>query len=144
MESFSQQSQPVNQQQQQEPRPALQRFPSQYSTTSTNTVGRSTSASNFLPGPQTTFQTFDDFEFYRAGTTSYRVSVNTIEQIPYVAISHWWFNQAQATWFPSRKQIFLPKAAWLNLISQADRPSQVIRTFGDGETSPGNLCNRNF
>ena len=76
--------------------------------------------------PPVNFQTHDDIEFYRVGTSSYRATVNTIERAPYVSISHWWFNRAQATWFPSRKQIFLPKQAWRGLVEQRDRISQVI------------------
>lgn len=84
------------------------------------------------PGaPPTEWQTFEDIEFYRAGTTSYRVSVATIERAPYVSISHWWFNHAQAAWFPSRKQIFLPKSAWFGLLEQADQVSQVIQPIAE-------------
>ena len=87
--------------------------------------GRSTGP--LAPAPPTDFQTIDDFEFYRVGTTSYRLSVSTIERNPYVSVSHWWFNTAQAAWFPSRKQIFLPKAARFGLLEQADRASRVIQ-----------------
>ena len=83
------------------------------------------------PGPPTDFQTVDDFEFYRVGTTSYRISVSTIEHKPYISISHWWFNTAQAAWFPSRKQIFLPKSAWFGLLEQADRASEAIQPLHD-------------
>ena len=79
------------------------------------------------PAPPTDFQSIDDFEFYRVGTTLYRLSVKTIERNPYVSVSQWWFNTSQAAWFPSRKQIFIPKAAWFGLLEQADRASQVIQ-----------------
>lgn len=52
--------------------------------------------------------------------------MNTIEKIPYVSICHWWFNRAAATWFPSRKQIFLPKSAWFGLLDQSERVSSVV------------------
>ena len=55
---------------------------------------RSTEPQGTAPGPH--FQTIDDFEFYRLGTTSYRLSGKTIECNPYVSVAHWWFNPAQA------------------------------------------------
>lgn len=91
--------------------------------------------SSLRPGaPPTEWQTYEDVEFYRVGTSSYRVSVATIERAPYVSISHWWFNHAQAAWFPSRKQIFLPKSAWFGLLEQADQVSQVIQPLAEPPT----------
>ena len=142
MEHFNHQLQPHQDFRQGAP-PATH-FQNQYSTTANSNI-RLPPISNSLPGPQTAFQTFDDFEFYRLGTTSYRLSVSTIEGTPYVAISHWWFNQAQASWFPSRKQIFLPKAAWFNLLSHSDRPSTVIRTFPEPiDCASGSFCDHCF
>ena len=86
----------------------------------------SSARNSSLPPPPVNFQTHDDFEFFRVGNSSYRATVNTIELNPHVSISHWWFNQAQASWYPSRKQIFLPKQAWLGLFEQGDRITQAI------------------
>ena len=91
-----------------------------------STFGNST-ANNFpLPPPQTDFDIVEDLEFYRAGWTSYRLTVNTIERNPYVAISHWFVNRQQAACIPTRKQIFLPKAAWYGVLEQADRISRRV------------------
>ena len=90
--------------------------------------GRSTGP--LPPAPATDFQTIDDFEFYRVGTSSSRLSVNTIERNPYISVSHWWLNTAQAAWFPSRKQIFLPKTArfgfWNRLIARIKLFNQFL------------------
>ena len=94
----------------------------------------SPSAQNFpLPTPLVDFVTVEDLEFYRAGSTSYRFPVKTIEGNAYVAISHWFFNRQQAAWFPTKKQIFLPKAAWFGLIENADRISDCVDTIPDRE-----------
>ena len=93
------------------------------------------SPKSLLPQPRTEFITHEDLEFFRLGSTSYRVAVNTIEGHPYVAISHWWFNRAQATWFPSKKQIFLPKDAWFGLIEQSENISKTILPIEDPEAS---------
>ena len=50
-----------------------------------------------------------------------------------MAISHWFFNPHQAAWFPTKKQIFLPKAAWFGLIENADRISDRVDTIPDRE-----------
>ena len=102
-----------------------------------STCGNSLSKNYPLPPPHTDFVTVEDLEFYRAGWTSYRLTVNTIERNPYVAISHWFFNRQQATWFPTRKQIFLPKAAWFRLLDQADRISKSVDTIPDFEEQEG-------
>ena len=73
--------------------------------------GRSTRPN--APAPPILFQKIEDFEFYHVGTTSYSLSVNTIERNPYVFVSDCWLSTAQAAWFPSMKQIFLQKAACL-------------------------------
>ena len=91
----------------------------------------SSSISNYsrgpqAPPPQTEFLSHEDFEFYRLSNTSYRLSVLTIESQPYVGISHWWFNRTAAQWFPSRKQIFLPKSAWFGLLEQAERATSAL------------------
>ena len=98
-----------------------------------STSGNSTAKNYPLPPPHTEFVTVEDLEFYRAGWTSYRMTVNTIERNPYVAISHWFFNRQQASWFPTRKQIFLPNAAWFGLLEQADRISRSVDTIPDLE-----------
>ena len=116
----------------------MDNFPSRSYQPRQSQYGAQARSTGPLPAaPPTDFQTIDDFEFYRVGTTSYRLSVNTIERNPYVSVSHWWFNTAQAAWFPSRKQIFLPKAAWFGLLEQADRASQVIQPIP--EPSPPGL-----
>ena len=52
-----------------------------------------------------------------------------------MAISDLWFNRAQATWFPSKKQIFLPKDAWFCLIEQSENISKTILPIKDPEAS---------
>ena len=102
-----------------------------------STCGNSTAKNYPLPPPQTDFVTVEDLEFYRSGWTSYRLTVNTIERNPYVAISHWFFNRQQAAWFPTRKQIFLPKTAWFGLLEQADRISRSVDSIPDFEEQQG-------
>ena len=86
--------------------------------------------------PPTQWVTHEDREIIRVGGSQYRVSVNSIEHIPYVCLSHWWFNKSQATWFPSRKQIFLPKSAWLALVEHSAAITQIISPLNEPE-DPG-------
>ena len=118
---------------------SFQKFSQNPQQTSKNlsTSGNSTAKNYPLPAPHTDFVTVKDLEFYRAGWTSYRLTVNTIERNPYVAISHWFFNRQQAAWFPTRKQIFLPKAAWFGLLEQADRISSSVEAIPDFEEQEG-------
>ena len=82
---------------------------------------------SFLRPPPTQFQTFEEIEFCRPDpSSSFRVTVNSVENEPYVSIAHWWFNRSQGAWYPSRKQVFLPKAAWFGLLEASERISEVI------------------
>ena len=98
-----------------------------------------------LRPPATQFETHEDIEFARIENSSYRISALTIEQEPYVAVAHWWFNKEQATWYPSRKQIYLPKAAWFGLLGAIDRISEVIEPIpGRQAGSQGSPETRSF
>ena len=88
-------------------------------------------------GPPVVFHSHEDFEFYRVDNSSYRATIYEVEKSPYVAISHWWFNRAHAAWYPSRKQIFLPKQAWLSLLEHKDRISQAILPLQEAPPAPG-------
>ena len=87
--------------------------------------------STILSPPQTQFVTHEDLEFYRIGNSSYRAAINTIERSPYVTLSHWFFNPGYAEWFPTRKQVFLPKLAWLALLEKAEQLTSVIEPIQD-------------
>ena len=80
-----------------------------------------------LRPPTVQIQTYEEIEFARPDpASSYRVTVNTMEGDPYVGISNWWFNRSQGTWCPSKKQVFLPKAAWFGLMEASEQISAVI------------------
>ena len=100
-------------------------------TMSSATQAGAASHSTMPRGPPVVFHAHQDFEFFRADNSSYRATIYEVEKTPYVAISHWWFNRAHAAWYPSRKQIFLPKQAWLGLLAQKERISQVILPLED-------------
>ena len=90
---------------------------------------------SYVDPPTADFSTHEDFEFFRSGNTAYRLSVLTINQIAYVGISHWWFNKAAAQWYPSKKQLFIPKCAWYPLLDNAERATAALNELPDDPTS---------
>ena len=93
---------------------------------------------SILRPPVTQFQTFEEIEFCRPDpSSSFRVTVNSVENEPYVSIAHWWFNRSQGAWYPSRKQVFLPKAAWFGLLEASERISEVIEPMQGLDTQQG-------
>ena len=93
---------------------------------------------SILRPPPTQFQTFEEIEFCRPDpASSFRVTVNTVEGEPYACIAHWWFNRSQGAWYQSRKQIFLPKAAWFGPLEASERISEVIEPLQGLDTQQG-------
>ena len=88
---------------------------------------------NYPAPPAAEFKTHEEFEFYRIGNSSYRATVNTIENIPYVCLSNWWFNRATSQWCPSRKQISIPKSAWLALRDIVELITLAIKPFSESD-----------
>ena len=100
---------------------------------------------SILRPPATQFQTFEEIEFCRPDpASSFRVTVNTVEGEPYACIAHWWFNRSQGAWYPSRKQIYLPKAAWFGLLEASARISEVIEPLQGLEGQSGSSRIRLF
>lgn len=73
-------------------------------------------------------------EFYRAGKSSYRWAVTTIEQFPYVSLSQWWFKDSDPVpqWCPSRKQLYVPLQAWKGLQAHLPEIDELIRSLPEG------------
>ena len=84
-----------------------------------------------LPKPPASFRVVKEFEFFQAESNTFRADITVVENTPYVAISSWWFNRQSACWLPTRKQIFLPKAAWFGLVQHAPEISEEIGQIGD-------------
>lgn len=97
----------------------------------------STSAGRtILPTPPATFFVVKEFEIYQEESNTFRADITVVENTPYVALSSWWFNRMSGAWLPTRKQIFLPKAAWFGLVRQVQAISDEISPIPDPRFRP--------
>lgn len=93
---------------------------------------RSNQLTNSLPPPSTEIITHLDLELFRVDQNSYHLTVNTVEGETYIGIATWWWNKAILTWLPTKKQVFLPKAAWFGLLRQEDRIASALAAVDPG------------
>lgn len=64
---------------------------------------------------QTLVKKLKSVEFYRAGDNSFRVEVSHVNGYMQVYLVRYWKPKDKVEWFPTRRQIGIPIAAWKNL-----------------------------
>lgn len=87
-------------------------------------------ASNFVRNSGD-FHKIHEVQFFRLNNSSYRATVVVVEGRPYVQLSLWYFNLAEANWCPTKKQLFLPKVAWGAFIRQVEELSRILEPLND-------------
>ena len=73
-----------------------------------------------LQAPTVDIKVIKEFEFFRAGSNSYKADITRIEDTTYVALSQWFFGKANQKWNPTKKQIFLTSEGWFELLNSVD------------------------
>ena len=82
-----------------------------------------------LQGPSVDIKVIKEFEFFRAGSNSYKADITRIEDTTYVAISQWFFGKANQKWNPTKKQIFLTSECWFELLNKVDDITNSLLTY---------------
>lgn len=86
-----------------------------------------------LGPPKPQWKYFQDLEFHNDSSSSWRLCVCTIDDKPFVCISHWFWSKASAQWLPSRRQINLQKDVFLHLV---EKINQVTDSLNNIATEP--------
>ena len=92
-----------------------------------------------LPPPKPVWKYFKDLEICREDNGSWRACVCSIDEKPFVCISRWYWGKSAEQWFPSSRQINLPKKVFLQMIEKMDELSDAIEEVPDAST--GNRYN---
>ncbi len=67
-------------------------------------------------GELSEFTTRKSVEFYKLNSISYRSEVvQTTDGRLYVALTRYWMSPQTGDWVPTKKQVFMPVAAWRNM-----------------------------
>lgn len=135
------QNQEQQQQQQTQFPPARTSFPCA-------AIGPAASSSNCLFGPlgppKPIWKYFQDLEFYKDSSSSWRLCVCTIDDKPFVCISHWFWSKASAQWMPSRRQINLQKEVFLNLQEKIGQVTNSLKNLEEPNAKGRWIANESF
>ena len=89
-------------------------------------------------GEPTAFHTRKSVEFYKMNSISYRAEISqTADGRLYVSLGRYWLCPQSSSWIPTKKQMFMPVAAWRNM-------KQAISFIDDGldEVMPVNTASK--
>ena len=89
-------------------------------------------------GEPSDFYTRKSVEFYKMNSISYRAEISqTTDGRLYVSMGRYWLSPQHSTWVPTKKQMFMPIAAWKNM-------KQAVSLIDDGldEMMPMNTASK--
>ena len=58
------------------------------------------------------FETKKTCEFSATDSNSFRLQVVYINDLPYVGLSKFWFEESAKKWIPTKKNFFMPATMW--------------------------------